>query len=236
MTVTIDLDIRAEDVIATLEGVEKQLKRLENDFDFSLDGDFKAQLDEIAETLDGLGNNLVDDLDEVADRLEELDINVGAPDGGGDSGGDTGSDSGDRYLADNPGATMGMREIMRRVRGGDFGPTADSVADADLDFEVERRERIEGLKEAMTDSIGDGFLSGFLTKRANWGGYTTDRDMGIPSMLEGKGVSPERLRFGKLGKATQRLSGRVANLREVIRSAIPSMAMMCWTSSLSATA
>jgi len=224
MSVTIDLDIRAEDVVATLEGVEKQLKRLENDFDFSFDGDFKAQLDDIAKTLDGLGDSLVNDLDEVANRLEDLDIDVGSTVGGGDSGGDTGSDSGDRYLADNPGATMGMREIMRRVRGGDFGPTADSVADADLGFEIERRERIEGLKEAMTNSIGDGLISGFLTKQANWGGYTSDRSMGIPSMLEGKGVSAKRLQFGKLGKATRRLSGRVTNLRGIIRSTIPSMA------------
>ncbi|WP_206668659.1 hypothetical protein [Halorubrum depositum] len=210
--------------MAKLTKIKGQLESLEDEFDFSFDGDFKAQLDDIAKTLDGLGDSLVDDLDEVADRLEGLEIGVEAPVGGGDSGGDTGSDSGDRYTPDSSGATMGMREIMRRVRGGDFGTTADDVASADLGFEIERRERIEGLKEAMSDSIGDGLISGFLTRQGNWAGYTSDRSMGIPAMLEGKGVTPDRLRFGKLGKATQRLSGRVSNLRGVIRSAIPSMA------------
>ncbi|AGM10771.1 tail length tape measure protein [Halorubrum tailed phage 8] len=225
MSVTIDLDIRAEDVIATLEGVEEQLDRLENDFDFSLDGDFKAQLDDIMDSLDKLSGSLVDDLDEVASRLEDLEIDVGAPVGGGDSGGDTGSDSGDRYTPDDSRPTMGMREILNRVAGSDYsGTTMDDLADADLDFEISRRQRIEGLSNALSDTIGDGLLSGFLTNNTPWAKFTSDRDRGLATFLNAKGLNADNLKFGRLGKSAKRLSGRVSNLRGIIRSAIPSMA------------
>ncbi|UBF22043.1 tail tape measure protein [Halorubrum virus HRTV-15] len=225
MSVTIDLDIRAEDVIATLEGVEEQLDRLENDFDFSLDGDFKAQLDDIMKSLDKLSSSLVDDLDEVASRLEDLEIDIGAPVGGGDSGGDTGSDSGDRYTPDDSRPTMGLREILNRVAGSDYsGTSMDDLADTDLDFEVGRRNNIDGLADALSNTIGDGLLSGILTDKTNWGMFTTDRDRGLPTFLDAKGLKPGDLKFGRLGQSAKRLSGRVSNLRGIIRSAIPSMA------------
>ncbi|UBF21784.1 tail tape measure protein [Halorubrum virus HSTV-3] len=225
MSVTIDLDIRAEDVIATLEGVEEQLDRLENDFDFSLDGDFKAQLDDIMKSLDKLSSSLVDDLDEVASRLEDLEIDIGAPVGGGDSGGDTGSDSGDRYTPDDSRPTMGLREILNRVAGSDYsGTSMDDLADTDLDFEVGRRNNIDGLADSLSDTIGDGLLSGYLTNNTPWGLFTEDRDRGLPTFLDAKGLKPGDLKFGRLGQSAKRLSGRVSNLRGIIRSAIPSMA------------
>ncbi|UBF20696.1 tail tape measure protein [Halorubrum virus HRTV-9] len=224
MSVKIDLDLQAGDVMAKLTEIKGQLEALEDDFDFSFDGDFRAQLDEIAETLDGLGDNLVKDLDEVATRLEDLEIDVGAPVGGGDSGGDTGSDSGDKYFADGPGSGMSMREMMRRVRSSGFGTTADDVAGGDLDFEIDRQNNIKKINEALSETLGDGLLSGFVTSNSNWGGVTSDRSKGVASLLDAKDVSPDSLRLGRMGKMTKRLSGRVSNLRGIIRSAIPSMA------------
>ncbi|UFK26342.1 tape measure protein [Hardygib1 virus] len=224
MSVKIDLDLQAGDVMAKLTEIKGQLEALEDDFDFSFDGDFRAQLDEIADTLDGLGDNLVKDLDEVATRLEDLEIDVGAPVGGGDSGGDTGSDSGDKYFADGPGSGMSMREILRRVESSGYGTTARDVADADLGFEIDRQNNIKKINEALSETLGDGLLSGFVTSNSNWGGVTSDRSKGVASLLDAKGVSPDSLRLGRMGKMTKRLSGRVSNLRGIIRSAIPSMA------------
>ena len=224
MSVKIDLDLQAGDVMTKLTEIKGQLEALEDDFDFSFDGDFKAQLDEIAETLDGLGNDLVKDLDEVATRLEDLEIDVGAPVGGGDSGGDTGSDSGDRYFADHPGSGMSMREILRRVESSGYGTTARDVADANLDFEIDRERNIKKINDALSETLGDGLLSRFVTSNSNWGGVTSDRSKGVASLLDAKGVSPDSLRLGRMGKMTKRLSGRVSNLRGIIRSAIPSMA------------
>ena len=224
MSVKIDLDLQAGDVMAKLGEIKGQLKALEDDFDFSFDGDFRAQLDEIAETLDGLGDNLVDDLDDVATRLEDLEIDTGAPVGGGDSGGDTGSDSGDRYTTSRSGAGMSMREILRRMEGAGFGTTASDVGSADLDFEVDRQKNIKKINDALSETLGDGLLSRFVTNNVPWGGVTSDRDKGVASLLDAKGVSPDSLRLGRMGKMTKRLSGRVSNLRGIIRSAIPSMA------------
>ncbi|QIR31190.1 tail length tape measure protein [Halorubrum virus Serpecor1] len=225
MSVTIDLDIRAEDVIATLEGVEEQLDRLENDFDFSLDGDFKAQLDDIMDSLDKLSGSLVDDLDEVASRLEDLEIDVGAPVGGGDSGGDTGSDSGDKYFADSSGSTMGWREVFNRIADSDYsGTTMDDLSDTTFDFEVDRERNIKKINDALSETLGDGLLSNFVTSNSRWGGVTSDRSKGVATLLDAKDISPDSLRLGRMGKMTKRVSGRVSNLRGIIRSAIPSMA------------
>ncbi|AAL55005.1 tail length tape measure protein [Halorubrum phage HF2] len=224
MSVTIDLDLQAGDVMAKLGEVKGQLEALEDDFDFSFDGDFKSQLDDIAKTLDGLGDNLVDDLDDVASRLEELEIDTGAPVGGGDSGGDTGSDSGDRYTTSRSGAGMSMREILRRMEGAGFGTSANDVGSADLDFEVDRQRNIKKINDALSETLGDGLLSGFVTSNVPWGGVSSDRDSGVATLLDAKGVKPDSLRLGRMGKMTKRMSGRVSNLRGIIRSAIPSMA------------
>jgi hypothetical protein len=249
MSVTIDLDLRAEDVLGKLDVVKAKLESLEDEFDFSFDGEFKAQLDDLADTLDGLGDDLVDDLDDVATRLEELEIDVGSPVGDGDSGGDTGSDSGDRYLANRPGATMSMREIMARVRSSEYGVGFEDIAkryalhdaELNLDESINFEELQDNLDQLFGGSEWEFTLDRSTTEGMDDGKLYGDSKFGKTSLSShfqrlqhsdvlsgnpfGDGSSlPDRTKMGRFGRAAERASKKLGTFRGVVRRSIPSMA------------
>jgi hypothetical protein len=250
MSVTIDLDIRASDVTAKLKKVKEELNDLEDDFDFSFGGDFKTQLDGIADRMDEIGKSFSNDLDDVATRLENLEVDVTEPAGGGDSGGGTGSDSGDYSRKGGSGGNFDMRQILARARHSDFSESFTDIANkfskVDRDLQIQRdvdfddlQKSIDGvfgddfgfdLDEDLTKTMGDGRLYGqtplgpqSLGQFGKSRGFGDEGiDVGVPGFSSGGGRK-NRTKMGRLGKSAKRLSNNIGELRGAIRTITPSM-------------